>query len=153
VQGKYKSSRLRVQSYELKACEMTDSVIAKKSFLFAVRVTNLYKYLLKKGERVLSRQVLRSGTSIGANANEAISAQSNKDFIAKLSVSLKEARETLYWPKLLKLTDFLTEQSSKTIIDECDEIIAILVSILKTSKKNAAAKKLTHNSELVTLNS
>ncbi|MDR2268568.1 MAG: four helix bundle protein [Rickettsiales bacterium] len=132
---------------------MTDSVIAKKSFLFAVRVTNLYKYLLKKGERVLSRQVLRSGTSIGANANEAISAQSNKDFIAKLSVSLKEARETLYWPKLLKLTDFLTEQSSKTIIDECDEIIAILVSILKTSKKNAAAKKLTHNSELVTLNS
>lgn len=132
---------------------MTDSIIAKKSFLFAVRVTNLYKYLLKKGERVLSRQVLRSGTSIGANANEAISAQSNKDFIAKLSVSLKEARETLYWPKLLKLTDFLTEQSSKTIIDECDEIIAILVSILKTSKKNAAAKKLTHNSELVTLNS
>ena len=113
---------------------MSGSIIADKSFHFAVRVVKLYQYLCAKNEYILSKQLLRCGTSIGANAHEAISAQSTNDFIAKLSISLKEARETVYWLRLLTETSYLTEKESKSVIQECNEIIAILTSIIKTSK-------------------
>ena len=89
---------------------MKNNVIRDKSYAFAIRVVNLYKYLVyTKKEFVLSKQVLRSGTSIGANVEEAIGAQSSKDFIAKLSISYKEARETNYWIRLLKDTNFINK--------------------------------------------
>jgi four helix bundle protein len=114
---------------------MSGSIIADKSFQFAIRVVKLHKYLCQKNEFILSKQLLRSGTSIGANAHEAVSAQSTNDFIAKLSIALKEARETLYWLKLLAATEYLSEAEAETIIQECNELIAILTSIIKTTKK------------------
>jgi len=125
------SSEFRVRS---------DSIIGEKSFNFAVRIINLHKYLCKKYDRTLAKQLLRSGTSIGANTQEAISAQSTSDFVSKLSIALKEARETYYWLRLLKATNYLTETESQTILNECNEIISILVSIIKTTKSNNDAK-------------
>ena len=88
---------------------MKENILLSKSFKFAVRVVKLYKYLCDdKKEYVLSKQLLRCGTSIGANINEAQDAQSKKDFISKLSISLKEARESKYWIELLKETEYLT---------------------------------------------
>jgi len=115
---------------------MSESIIADKSFDFAIRIVKLHKFLCHKKEFILSKQLLRSGTSIGANVHEAVSAQSTNDFVAKLSISLKEARETLYWLKLLTATDYLSETESKSIIQECNELIAILTSIIKTTKRN-----------------
>ena len=87
---------------------MRDNVLQIKSFSFAVRIINMYKYLIsKKNEFVLSKQLLRSGTSIGANIEEAIGGQSDKDFLHKVSISYKEARECIYWLKLLKETDYI----------------------------------------------
>lgn len=87
---------------------MRDNVVQIKSFSFAVRIINMYKYLIsKKNEFVLSKQLLRSGTSIGANIEEAIGGQSDKDFLHKVSISYKEARECIYWLKLLKETDYI----------------------------------------------
>jgi four helix bundle protein len=88
-----------------------------------------------KKEFVLSKQLLRSGTSIGANVNEAICAQSKRDFVHKLSVSLKEARETKYWLSLLKDSDYLEGSSFKLLVDSCDEIMKILSSIILTTKQ------------------
>ncbi len=106
-----------------------------KSFAFALKAVKLYEYLsLDKKEFVLSKQVLRSGTSIGANINEAIEAQSKADFIHKMSISLKEARETEYWLKLLTASGYIND--SDNYLEELGEIIKILVSIVKTSRKN-----------------
>ena len=88
----------------------------------------------KKKEYVLSKQILRSGTSIGANIEEAIGGQSKKDFIAKMQISLKETRETHYWLRLLYKSDYLSEKEAKTILMDCEEIRNILTAILKSSK-------------------
>ena len=113
------------------------NVIVNKSMDFAVRIVNLYKYLTKeKSEYILSKQLLRSGTSIGANVNEAVRAQSPADFLAKMHISLKEAGETEYWIKLLEKTDYLSKVQANSILKDCERLIKILVSIIKTTKAN-----------------
>lgn len=108
------------------------SIIEIKSFDFAVRTVNLYKHLTSKKKKfVLSKQLLRCGTSIGANIAEAERGQSKADFNAKLNIALKEANETYYWLRLLHETDYLTDKEFKSIEKDIDEIIAILVSICK----------------------
>ena len=112
-----------------------DSIITDKSFQFAVRIVKLCKHLRnRKKEYTLSKQLLRSGTSIGANAAEAQQAQSKPDFISKLSIALKETTETKYWLKLLHATEYLTEVEFQSINADCIEIEKILVSILKSAK-------------------
>lgn len=112
------------------------NITQNKSFDFAVRIVNLYKHILKeKNEFVLSKQILRSGTSIGANVSEALQAQSKKDFESKMSIALKEANETEYWLRLLKATDYLTENEYTSVYNDCVELEKLLTSIIKTSKK------------------
>ena len=115
---------------------MKENVIKEKSFIFAVRIVNLYKYLCKSKEFVLSKQLLRSGTAVGALVREAEQTESKKDFIHKLAIALKEANETEYWIELLKETNFLTENEYKSIINEATELIKLLTSIIKTTKNN-----------------
>ena len=114
-----------------------DNVLVDKSFQFAIRVVKLYKYLCDdKKEFILSKQLLRAGTSIGANINESQDAQSKNDFVAKLSISLKEARESKYWLELLKETNYLTSKEAESILNDLEEVIKLLVSIIKTAKEN-----------------
>jgi four helix bundle protein len=114
-----------------------DNVIQNKSFAFAIRIVNVYKYLqTEKREFVLSKQLLRSGTSIGANVEEAIGGQSKKDFIAKLSIAYKEARETKYWIRLLTATEYLDDKEATSLLNEIDELCKILSAILLSSKEN-----------------
>ncbi|MCF8273644.1 MAG: four helix bundle protein [Flavobacteriaceae bacterium] len=113
-----------------------DNVIKDKSFLFAVRVVNLYKFLAEeKGEFVISKQLLRSGTSIGANVRESEHAESKADFIHKLSISLKEANETEYWLDLLKETGYLNNSEYLSVQKDINKILKLLTSIIKTSKQ------------------
>ena len=113
----------------------TDNVIQQKTFAFAIRIVNAYKYLrTEKQEFVLSKQILRSGTSIGANIEEAIGGQSNADFFHKLSISYKEARETVYWLKLLQATNYLTDELAISLINDCNEICKIIGKIQTTLK-------------------
>ena len=113
---------------------MNGNVIENKSFNFAVRIVNLHKHLsTEKKEFVLSKQLLRSGTSIGANVSEAVRGQSKADFVAKMCIALKEAKESHYWIRLLYKTDFITEQEFKSIENDIIELIKILSSICKTS--------------------
>lgn len=113
-----------------------NNFIEMKSFNFAVRIINLYKYLTdKKKEYVLSKQLLRSGTSIGANVAEAEQAQSRLDFISKMNIALKETSETKYWIKLLQATDYLSQEESSSVLDDCVELEKILVRIIKSSKQ------------------
>ena len=115
---------------------MNDNVIENKSFDFAVRIVNLHKHLsAEKKEFVLLKQLLRSGTSIGANVSEAVRGQSKADFLAKMCIALKEANESHYWIRLLYKTDFLTEQEFNSIENDVVELIKILSSICKTSTK------------------
>lgn len=112
-----------------------DNVIENKSFQFAIRIVRLYKFLCKeKKEYILSKQLLRAGTSIGANVTESQQAQSKPDFVSKISIALKEASETKYWIKLLGATEYLSENQTKSILDDCVEIEKILVTILKSAK-------------------
>lgn len=114
-----------------------DNPIKTKSFAFAVRIVNLYKYLIEnKKEFVLSKQLLRSGTSIGANVEEGIAGQSKKDFISKLSISLKEAKETHYWLRLLAECEYLEQKMFESMLADCNEIIILLTRILQTSRRN-----------------
>ena len=113
------------------------SLIAEKSKKFAVRIINLYKYLCAdKKEFVISKQLLRSGTSIGANVKEAVNAQSKADFINKMNIALKEADETEYWIELLYETAYISHEEFVSIVSDCKELIKILTSIVKTSKSN-----------------
>ena len=110
--------------------------VADKSFRFAVRIVNLCKHLRKQNsDYTMVRQLLRSGTSIGANIAEAQNAQSKADFISKMNIALKEATETKYWLRLLHATDYLTEAEYQSICPDCVELEKILVSILKSSQK------------------
>ncbi len=109
-----------------------DNAILNKSFEFAVRIVKLYKYLTtEQNEYVLSKQVLRSGTSIGANVHEAVESFSDKDFQFKLNIALKEARETEYWLKLLFRTEYISQKQYDNINEDCTVILKLLVSILK----------------------
>ena len=114
-----------------------NSILLDKSLLFAARIVKLNKYLTKeKKETVISKQIIRSATSIGANANEAIYGQSKADFIAKLQISLKETAETEYWLRLLMLSDYITEKEGGSLLNDCLEIKKILISTLNTAKEN-----------------
>ena len=112
-----------------------DNVVKEKSFEFSVRIVNLYKHLTSsRQEFVMSKQLLRSGTSIGANICEAEQAQSISDFIAKLSISLKESCETDYWLRLLHRTDYLNDSEYSSIIADCRDLTKLLTSIIKSLK-------------------
>jgi len=114
---------------------MKENIILEKSFQFAVMVVKLYQQLTsEKKEFILSKQFVRSGTSIGANIEEATGGCSKKDFIAKFHIAFKEARETSYWLKLLIATGYVNEANSELIRNKLDEILKIITSILKSSK-------------------
>ena len=114
-----------------------DNVVQIKSYAFAVRIIKVYQFLCyEKKEFVLSKQLLRCGTSIGANIEEAIGGQSQKDFYAKLSISYKEARETHYWLRLLKDTNYLSIKQFQSLLSDTEEILKIIGSIQKTIKIN-----------------
>ncbi|MBR6440645.1 MAG: four helix bundle protein [Bacteroidales bacterium] len=116
---------------------MSISLLQEKSLLFAVRCVNLYKHLTTvKNEYILSKQMLRSGTSIGANVTESRAAQSDADFISKNAIALKEANETLYWFKLLNMTDYLDEKEYLSLSNDLTELIAMLTSTIKKKKDN-----------------
>ena len=112
-----------------------ESIIEQKSFRFAIRIVNLCRHVRStKKEYTLSEQLLRSGTSIGANITEAQQAQSKADFVSKLSIALKEASETKYWIRLLHATEYLSAQEYQSICTDCTEIEKILVASIKTAK-------------------
>jgi four helix bundle protein len=116
---------------------MKENVIKNKSFEFALRIVKLYKYLTDtKKEFILSKQLLRSGTSIGANIREAEHGQSKADFISKLSISLKEANETDYWLELLFKSEYIDSNQYRSLKNDIEEILKLLVSIIKSSKNN-----------------
>ncbi len=112
---------------------MRKSIIKEKSFVFALKIIELYKILQRNKEFVISKQLLKSGTSIGANISEALAGESKADFLHKMSISSKEARETLYWLELLKKSQIIPFDYEEDI-NNCTEIIKILTSIVKTSK-------------------
>ncbi len=113
-----------------------DNLIQEKSYAFALRTVKLYRHLTAgKKEFVLSKQLLRCGTAIGANVEEAIGGQSRADFISKISIAYKEARETCYWLRLLKDSDFLALREFESMIADADELCRILSKIITTTKK------------------
>ena len=114
-----------------------ENTIADKSFHFAVRVVKLYKFLCHEcKEYTLSKQLMRAGTSIGANVAEAQQAQSRADFISKLNIALKETSETKYWLRLLNATEYLTDKQFSSMYTDCSELEKLLVSILKSCKSD-----------------
>ena len=118
-----------------------DNVILDKSKKFAIRIIKAYNFLLDKNEYVLSKQLLRSGTSIGANIKESVYAQSTADFISKLSIALKEAGETEYWIELLVESEYLTEEAGNSLKNDCVELIKILTSIINSTKCNKQERR------------
>lgn len=127
---------------------MKESIIKEKSKKFALRVIRLYQVCSdERKEKVLSTQLLRSGTSIGANVNEALCAISRKEFLAKMYIAYKESAESLYWLELLRDAGYITESESESIMSDCEDIKKILSSITKTVKET-----LTPNSKLLTPN-
>ena len=115
-----------------------DNPIEKRAYQFALRIVNAYKYLTRQqSEFVLSKQMLRSGTSIGAMMREAKFAQSRADFVSKTSIALKEANETLYWIELLYDSEYIDSKTFESIHNEANEITSILASIVKTTKENS----------------
>ena len=118
-----------------------DNIVLEKSTAFALRIIKMYQYIsAQKHEYVLSKQALRSGTSIGANISESIRAQSRADFFSKLSIALKEAEETHYWLTLLVQGNYITEESFQSMDNDCDEIIRLLVAITKTQNQETDEK-------------
>jgi four helix bundle protein len=112
-----------------------ENVLLTKSYSFGVRIIKLYQFLSEeKRDYVIGKQILRSGTSIGSNAEEAVGAQSKRDFIAKLWISYKEARESHYWLRLLRDTDYLTPKLAASLLTDCEELLKIIGSILKTMR-------------------
>ena len=132
------ANQLRIENEELRIHVKADNPILEKSYAFAVRTVKLCRHLTeRKKEFVISRQLLRSGTAIGANVEEAAGGQSRADFTAKMSIAYKEARETLYWLRLLKDTDYLTPKEFDSLFPDADELCRILSAILTTTKKPA----------------
>ncbi len=121
---------------------LTDNVLLDKSLKFAARIVKLHKYLTKeKRENIISKQIIRSGTSIGANANEAVYGISKDDFISKLHISLKETAETEYWLRLLIMSEYLSDSEGVSLLNDCLELKRLLISILNTAKENKSLKK------------
>lgn len=120
---------------------MKDNLIKQESYDFALKIIELYRKLVKGNEYILSKQILRSGTSIGANVEEAQAGQSRADFISKMSIASKEARETNYWLRLLRDSGTIDETEVKALLNEAEVIINILTSIVKTSGQNAVNSK------------
>lgn len=113
------------------------SILREKAEDLAIRIVKAAKYLVEdRHELIMSRQMLRSGTSIGANITEGIYAQSRKDFVNKLSISLKEATETCFWLRLLHKTSYISDAEYKSIIQDVEEVIRLLISTIKTTKAN-----------------
>lgn len=120
---------------------MKDSILKSKTKSFALKIIKMYNYLCdEKKEYVMSKQVLRSGTSIGANIAEAFYAQSEADFIAKLYISRKEAGETIYWIELLKESSYIGCDEADSMIKDCDELLKILTSSIKTMKSKQSPR-------------
>ena len=116
--------------------KIMDNVICEKSFHFAIRIVNLYRYMCaEKSEYVMSKQLLRCGTSIGANVAEAQNAQSRADFLSKLNIALKEASETKYWLRLLSETGYLSAEQFRSVFSDSVEIEKMLVTIVKSVKQ------------------
>ena len=114
---------------------MSENVVREKSMSFAVRIVKLYQYLSEeKKEYVISKQLLRSGTSIGANIREALQGQSKRDFTAKMSIALKEVSETEYWLELLRETEYLNEGEYLSIQKDCGEVARLLTAIVKSAR-------------------
>ena len=115
---------------------MKENLLTDKSIVFAARIVKLHQYLSKnKKETVISKQIVRSGTSIGANINEANYGQSKADFISKMHIALKETAETEYWLRLLILSEYISEKEGESLLNDCIEIKRILVATLNTAKK------------------
>ena len=115
-----------------------DNVVVQKSYAFSLRCVRLYKYLCSRdGNYIIGKQLLRSGTSIGANVREALRAQTRPDFITKLYVALKEASETEYWIELLRDSDYISSSQAESMLADCVELLKILTSIVKKSKENS----------------
>ena len=115
--------------------EYKENIIVKKSYSFALEIIKLYKQLVEQKEYVLSKQLLRSGTSIGANVHEAVSSESKRDFIHKMGIALKETRETSYWLNLLKDSSYISYETFDSLHSDCHSIIKILNSIILTTKE------------------
>ena len=112
-----------------------ENIIATKSYAFSIRCVNLYKFLCEeKNDYTIGRQLLRSGTSIGANVKEAIRGYTKADFTAKMSIALKEASESEYWIEILRDTNYISAQQAESMLNDCTEVIKILMSIIKTSQ-------------------
>lgn len=113
-----------------------ENIIKEKSYAFALRIIKLYKFLIEsKKEYVISKQILRSGTSIGANIEEAIGGRTKKDFVNKIFIAYKEARETHYWIRLLRDSGYLKSKEADSILVDCEELIKITGKIISTSRK------------------
>lgn len=112
-----------------------NNILLTKTYTFALRTIKLYQLLVREqSEYILSKQILKSGTSIGANSEEAVGAQSRKDFKSKLSIAYKEARESYYWLRLLRDSEILEKRLAKSLLNDCEEILKIIGSIIKTLK-------------------
>ncbi|MEJ5262867.1 MAG: four helix bundle protein [Ignavibacterium sp.] len=114
------------------------NIVLEKSFYFSVRIIKLYRFILKEDRSIepILKQILKSGTTIGANITEAQNAPSTKDFINKLNIALKEAREAEYWLNLFKASEIINEKSYNSLLKDCKELIKLLTSIIKSSKSN-----------------
>ena len=116
---------------------MSESIVKVKSFELAIRGVNFYKWLIsEKKEFIMSKQFLRSVTSVGANVREALNAQSKADFIHKLSISQKECDESMYWLEILHETNYISENEFESLYQQCNEVLKIIKSIIITSKKS-----------------
>ena len=116
-----------------------DNIIVQKSYAFSLRCVKLYKFLCSRdGNYVIGKQLLRSGTSIGANVREALRAQTRPDFITKLNIALKEASETEYWIELLRDAEYVSVSQAESMLTDCVELLKILTSIVKKTKENTS---------------
>ena len=116
---------------------MKENLLIDKSIIFASRIIKLNKYLIKtKKETIISKQIVRNGTSIGANINEANYGQSKADFVSKMHIALKETAETEYWLKLLTMSEYITDEMGNSLLNDCLEIKRILISTINTAKGN-----------------
>ena len=130
------------KDFEQEYRDMEDNPLIAKSLDFSVRIVNLCKCLRdERHETIMSKQILRSGTSIGANASEAVAAESAEDFIHKLTISLKEANETKYWILLLNRTNYISEEEFKSIMSDCQELRKLIGSIISSTKRNRGNKQ------------
>ena len=133
-----KFTHLLYNVYEKEVMAMKENLLIEKSIAFASRIIKLHQYLIKtQKETIISKQIVRSGTSIGANINEANYGQSKADFVSKMHIALKETAETEYWLKLLTMSEYITEEMGKSLLNDCLEIKRMLIASINTAKENA----------------